>query len=52
MGFGGWSDGGPGWAYAGTRELDTESVDAMLHAFELGVSWIDTAPTYGRGHSE
>jgi aryl-alcohol dehydrogenase-like predicted oxidoreductase len=24
----------------------------MLHAFELGVSWIDTAPTYGGGHSE
>jgi aryl-alcohol dehydrogenase-like predicted oxidoreductase len=24
----------------------------MLHAFELGVGWIDTAPTYGGGHSE
>jgi len=52
VGFGGWSAGGPGWAYAGTHERDRESVDAMLHAFELGVSWIDTAPTYGIGHSE
>jgi aryl-alcohol dehydrogenase-like predicted oxidoreductase len=52
VGFGGWSAGGPGWAYAGTRERDRESVAAMLHALELGVSWIDTAPTYGGGHSE
>ena len=52
MGFGSWSAGGPGWAYAGTDERDRESVDAMLHAFGLGVSWIDTAPTYGGGHSE
>jgi aryl-alcohol dehydrogenase-like predicted oxidoreductase len=52
VGFGTWSVGGPGWAYAGTRERDDESVAAMLHAFELGVGWIDTAPTYGNGHSE
>ena len=52
MGFGGWSAGGPEWAYAGTHERDRQSVDAMLHAFDLGVSWIDTAPTYGSGHSE
>lgn len=24
----------------------------MLHAFELGVGWVDTAPIYGNGHSE
>lgn len=24
----------------------------MLRAFELGVTWIDTAPVYGNGHSE
>jgi aryl-alcohol dehydrogenase-like predicted oxidoreductase len=52
LGFGGWSAGGPGWAFRGTRERDRESVDAMLHAFERGVTWIDTAPTYGSGHSE
>jgi aryl-alcohol dehydrogenase-like predicted oxidoreductase len=24
----------------------------MLHAFDLGVDWVDTAPVYGQGHSE
>ena len=52
VGFGAWSIGGPGWAYHGTAERDDESIAAILHAFELGVNWIDTAPIYGHGHSE
>ena len=24
----------------------------MLHAFDQGVNWVDTAPVYGQGHSE
>jgi aryl-alcohol dehydrogenase-like predicted oxidoreductase len=52
VGFGGWSIGGPGWTYRGTSERDDESIASMLHALELGVSWIDTAPVYGSGHSE
>ena len=52
VGFGAWSAGGPGWSYTGTPARDDESVDAMLRAFELGVTWIDTAPVYGNGHSE
>ena len=52
VGFGAWSIGGAGWSYDGTEERDAESVATMLHAFELGVSWIDTAPNYGQGHSE
>jgi len=52
VGFGAWSIGGAGWAYDGTEERDAESLATMLHAFELGVSWIDTAPNYGQGHSE
>jgi len=52
VGFGAWSAGGPGWAYTGTPARDDESVAAMLRAFELGVTWIDTAPVYGNGHSE
>jgi len=51
-GFGAWAAGGPGWSYTGTPTRDDESVDAMLRAFELGVTWIDTAPVYGNGHSE
>lgn len=52
VGFGAWSIGGSSWGYDGTAERDDESLVAMLHAFELGVSWIDTAPVYGQGHSE
>jgi len=52
LGFGAWSIGGSGWAYSGTAERDAESIEAMLHAFERGVNWVDTAPIYGRGHSE
>jgi aryl-alcohol dehydrogenase-like predicted oxidoreductase len=52
VGFGAWAAGGPGWSYAGTTARDDESVGAMLRAFELGVTWVDTAPVYGNGHSE
>jgi aryl-alcohol dehydrogenase-like predicted oxidoreductase len=52
IGFGGWSIGGAGWAFIGSAGRDELSVSAMLHAFERGVSWVDTAPVYGGGHSE
>lgn len=52
VGFGAWAIGGAGWAYIGTAERDEQSIDAMLHAFYLGVTWVDTAPVYGHGHSE
>ena len=31
---------------------DEASLDALRHAAELGLDWIDTAPAYGLGHSE
>lgn len=52
VGFGAWSIGGPGFEFRGTAERDEQSIRAMLHAFELGVGWVDTAPIYGNGHSE
>lgn len=52
IGFGAWSIGGAGWAYTGGTERDSQSIAAMLHAFECGVNWVDTAPVYGNGHSE
>jgi aryl-alcohol dehydrogenase-like predicted oxidoreductase len=52
VGFGAWSAGGPGWKYRGTSARDDASITAMHHAFDLGVNWVDTAPIYGRGHSE
>jgi aryl-alcohol dehydrogenase-like predicted oxidoreductase len=52
IGFGGWSIGGHALKFTGTSERDALSVAAMLHAFERGVNWVDTAPIYGDGHSE
>ena len=52
LGFGAWSIGGAAWSYTGGAERDGESLAAMRAAVEGGVDWIDTAPVYGRGHSE
>lgn len=51
LGFGAWAIGGPyefGWGPVDDRE----SIAAIRHAVELGVTWVDTAAVYGRGHSE
>jgi aryl-alcohol dehydrogenase-like predicted oxidoreductase len=56
LGVGCWAIGGP-W-YAGRQPLgwgavdDDESVRAIRRALELGVTFFDTADTYGAGHSE
>ncbi len=56
MGMGCWAIGGPFWAGEtplGWGEVDdTESTRALLKAFELGVTFFDTADAYGTGHSE
>ena len=52
LGFGAWAMGGAGWEYTGTAERDAESLAALHAAIDGGVTWVDTAPTYGRGHSE
>jgi aryl-alcohol dehydrogenase-like predicted oxidoreductase len=51
IGFGTWALAGQyrfGWGPVD----DDESVAAIRRAVEAGVSWVDTAPTYGDGHSE
>ena len=56
LGMGCWAIGGP-W-FAGDQPLgwgqvdDDESVRAVHRALELGVTFFDTADTYGAGHSE
>lgn len=45
IGFGAWALGGQ-WG----RASDRESVAAIHRAAELGVNWIDTAPSYGHDH--
>jgi aryl-alcohol dehydrogenase-like predicted oxidoreductase len=51
LGFGTWALAGPyrfGWGPVD----DDESVAAIRRAVEAGINWVDTAPTYGDGHSE
>jgi aryl-alcohol dehydrogenase-like predicted oxidoreductase len=48
VGLGAWAIGGDEWG----KQDDNDSIAAMNHAIELGINWIDTAPIYGRGHSE
>lgn len=52
IGFGAWAIGGGDWAFAWGPQDDSESVQAIHRALELGVNWIDTAAVYGLGHSE
>jgi aryl-alcohol dehydrogenase-like predicted oxidoreductase len=56
IGFGGWAIGGPSEA-SGTplgwgRTTDEESLDAIRRARDLGVTFFDTADSYGFGRSE
>ncbi|HEX2914562.1 MAG TPA: aldo/keto reductase [Chloroflexia bacterium] len=52
IGFGAWAIGGGDWAFAWGPQNDTESIDAINRALDLGINWIDTAAVYGLGHSE
>ena len=52
LGLGAWSIGGAGWAYNGGADRDEMSIETILHACARGLTWVDTAPTYGQGHSE
>jgi aryl-alcohol dehydrogenase-like predicted oxidoreductase len=51
VGLGTWAIGGP-WQYGWGPQEDKDSIETILHAVELGINWIDTAPIYGCGHSE
>jgi myo-inositol catabolism protein IolS len=48
LGMGCWTAGGHGWG----KVNDDESIAAIRHAFERGVTSFDTADTYGFGKSE
>ncbi|MEW5869839.1 MAG: aldo/keto reductase [Chloroflexota bacterium] len=56
LGLGCWAIGGPFWSGEtplGWGEVDdNESIRAIHHALELGVTFLDTANVYGAGHSE
>jgi aryl-alcohol dehydrogenase-like predicted oxidoreductase len=48
IGLGTWAIGGHMWG----GQDDAQSVEAIHAALDHGVTWIDTAPIYGSGHSE
>lgn len=48
IGFGAWAIGGDMWG----PQKDSDSLDALNKAVDLGVNFIDTAQGYGKGHSE
>lgn len=56
LGLGCWAIGGP-FTYNGMSDGwgdvdDTESINALHRAFDLGINYLDTADAYGVGHSE
>jgi aryl-alcohol dehydrogenase-like predicted oxidoreductase len=51
LGFGAWAVGGSGWG-GGAPEDEAERIAAVRHALEHGVTFFDTAPSYGNGASE
>ena len=52
LGVGTWAIGGPDGNYNWGPQSDEDSIKAIYRAVEKGINWIDTAPAYGRGHSE
>ncbi len=51
LGFGAWAVGGAGWGAPGPDDAAAREA-AVRHALERGVSFFDTAPSYGSGASE
>jgi aryl-alcohol dehydrogenase-like predicted oxidoreductase len=52
VGFGSWAASGTHGAFRWGEQDDQATIAAIHRAAERGVSWIDTAPAYGFGHSE
>jgi aryl-alcohol dehydrogenase-like predicted oxidoreductase len=52
LGIGGWQAGGSGAWGAGPLADDDQAIASIRRAVEGGVTWVDTAASYGLGHSE
>jgi aryl-alcohol dehydrogenase-like predicted oxidoreductase len=52
IGIGGWQAGGTGPWGGGPRADDDAAIAAIRRALGGGVNWVDTAASYGLGHSE
>lgn len=52
IGFGSWAIGGGGYAWGWGEQDDATSIAAIRRTLDLGINWVDTAPSYGLGRSE
>lgn len=52
IGLGTWPMGSVYGGMSWGPQDDRESINTILHAFNHGINWLDTAPAYGRGHAE
>lgn len=52
VGLGTWPMGGVSGGMSWGPQDDNESVSTIITAVNKGINWLDTAPAYGRGHSE
>ena len=51
VGIGTWPMAGAGGGGWGPQD-DKDSIVSIRRGLERGINWIDTAPNYGKGHSE
>ena len=52
IGLGTWPMGSVYGGMSWGPQDDQESINTILHAFDKGINWIDTAAVYGLGHAE
>ena len=52
IGQGTWAIGGDSWSHGWGPQDDTNSIQTIYKALDLGINWIDTAAAYGLGHAE
>ena len=52
IGLGTWAIGGGGWAFGWGPQDESESINTIRRALDLGINWIDTAAVYGLGVAE
>ena len=52
VGLGTWAIGGADWRYGLGPQDDEVSISTIHAAVDAGINWVDTAASYGFGHSE